>query len=67
MRTQCSMPNCDLPPREGQRYCRVCHSKYMKAWRAKHRLAQIQLQASVVNLRAKVVARDQEIAELKVG
>ena len=67
MRSQCSMPNCDKPPREGQRYCKVCHSLYMKAWRAKQRLAQIQLQASVVNLRAKVVARDQEIAELKVG
>ena len=61
------MPNCDKAPREGQRYCKKCHSRYMKAWRAKQKLAQQQLLASVVNMRSQIVKKDREIAELKVG
>ncbi len=64
---QCSMPSCDRPQRYGQRYCRECHSKYMKAWRAKRRRDLARLQASVVQMRSTIVARDREIQELKVG
>ena len=63
----CSMPNCDKPPRNRQRYCRECHKLYMKAWRAKRRVAEQQLRDSVVRLRSKVVTQSREIAELKAG
>ncbi len=61
------MPNCDLPPREGQRYCKDCHSVYMKAWRAKRKRAQERLIESVLVMRSQIVEKDREIAELKVG
>ena len=61
----CSMPDCSKPQRYGQRYCRECHSKYMKAWRAKRRREERDLRATVVRLRSKVVAQSQEIRELK--
>lgn len=64
---QCSMPSCDQPPRQGQRYCGTCHSKYMKIWRAKRKREQEQLQQSVVKMRARLVAQQQKIAELEVG
>ena len=63
----CSMPDCDKLPRSNQRYCPECHSKYMKAWRAKRRRDLARLQASVVQMRSTIVARDREIQELKVG
>ena len=61
------MPNCDAAPRHNQRYCPECHSKYMKAWRAKRRREQNKLLASVVKMRTKIVEQSREIAELKVG
>ena len=61
------MPDCDLPPRAGQRYCGDCHSKYMKTWRAKRKREQAKLAESVVKMRAQIVQKDREIAELKVG
>jgi len=63
---QCSMPDCDEVPRANQRYCPECHSKYMKAWRAKRKRAQQKLMESVVQMRSKIIAQGQEIAELKV-
>ena len=65
MRTQCSMPNCDAAPRHNQRYCPECHSKYMKAWRAKRKREERELRASVVKLRAKVVTQSRELSALK--
>ena len=62
---QCSMPSCDKPQRYGQRYCKECHSKYMKAWRAKRRREERELRASVVKLRAKVVTQSQELRALR--
>ena len=59
----CSMPNCDKPPRSGQRYCKVCHSIYMKAWRAKRRREEQQLRGNVVQLRKRVVDLQRELAE----
>ena len=67
MRTQCSMPDCDELPRVNQRYCAECHSKYMKAWRAKRKRDVARLAASVVRMRSQIVDKDREIAELKVG
>ena len=67
MRTQCSMPDCDAPPRANQRYCADCHSKYMKAWRAKRKRQQAELAASVVRMRSQLVEKDRVIAELEVG
>jgi len=57
----CSMPDCDKPPREGQRYCRKCHGKYMKAWRARRRREEMLLRKSVVTLRKRVVELQQEL------
>ena len=62
---QCSMPSCDRPQRYGQRYCKECHSKYMKAWRAKRRRAERELRESVVKLRAKVVTQSRELSALR--
>lgn len=61
----CSMPNCSEPQRYGQRYCKDCHSKYMKAWRAKRRREERELRATVVKLRSKVLVQSQELSELK--
>lgn len=63
----CSMPDCAEPPRQGQRYCKACHSLYMKAWRAKRRREEKELRDSLVKLRQRVVKQQQEIDELKVG
>jgi len=63
----CSMPACSKPQRYGQRYCKDCHSNYMKAWRAKRRREERELRASVVRLRSKVLAQSQELSELKSG
>ena len=60
----CSMPDCDKPQRAGQRYCSECHSKYMKAWRAKRRLQEQQLRESVVKLRKTVVEQKRKLQEL---
>ena len=65
MKLKCSMPNCAKPPRAKQRYCKECHSKYMKAWRAKRRREEEALRATVVKLRQKVVAQGQRLAELE--
>lgn len=67
MRTQCSMPNCAEPPRDNQRYCPECHSKYMKAWRAKRKREQDKLQAKVVSMRAQILQQKNLIAELEEG
>jgi len=67
MRTQCSMPDCDAAPRANQRYCPDCHSKYMKAWRAKRKREQDKLLAKVVKMRAQIVEQSRTIQELKVG
>ena len=64
MSTQCSMPDCDKPPRAKQRYCKECHSRYMKAWRAKRRREEEELRAAVVRLRKTVVDQRQTIDEL---
>ena len=61
------MPDCDKTPRANQRYCAECHSKYMKAWRAKRKREQAQLLASVVKLRSTVVEQSHEIERLKTG
>ena len=61
------MPDCAEAPRPGQRYCPECHSKYMRAWRAKRRREDERVRASVVKLRKKVVELEQENAELKAG
>lgn len=61
----CSMPDCAKPPRTGQRYCKKCHGKYMKAWRAKRRREELQLRDSVVKLRQKVVTQQRQLEELK--
>ncbi len=61
----CSMPDCSEPQRYGQRYCKECHSKYMKAWRAKRRREERELRAKVVKLRSRVVAQSQELKELR--
>ena len=63
----CSMPDCDKAPRDNQRYCPACHSKYMKAWRAKKKREQAHLLASVLRLSSKIVEQNKTIAELKVG
>ena len=60
----CSMPSCDKPQRAGQRYCSECHSKYMKAWRAKRRLEEQKLRESVVKLRKQVLTQKQKLEEL---
>lgn len=62
---QCSMPNCDAAPRAGQRYCGPCHSKYMRAWRARRRREELELRESVVKLRKRVVEQQRELDELK--
>jgi hypothetical protein len=59
------MPDCDEPPRYGQRYCKECHSKYMKAWRAKRRREENELRAKLVALRKKVVDQQRELDELR--
>ncbi len=64
---KCSMPDCDDLPRANQRYCPECHSKYMKAWRAKRSRDIMKLQESVVQMRSTIVSQKQEISELKVG
>ena len=62
---KCSMPDCDDPPRPGQRYCADCHAKYMRAWRAKRKAAEDELKADVVRLRKQVVDLRRENEELK--
>ena len=52
---RCSMPDCSEPPRSGQRYCKDCHGKYMRVWRAKRRREELLLRASVVKLRQRIV------------
>ena len=64
---RCSMPDCDDLPRANQRYCPECHSKYMKAWRAKRKRDIDKLQQSVIQMRSKIVEQGQTIRELKVG
>ena len=59
------MPDCDKPPRSNQRYCARCHSKYMKTWRAKRRREALRLQASVLQMRSKIVSQQRELDELK--
>lgn len=61
------MPDCDAAPRANQRYCPDCHSKYMKAWRAKRKREQDKLLAKVVKMRAQIVEQSRTIQELKVG
>lgn len=61
----CSMPNCSEPPRSRQRYCTECHKLYMKAWRAKRRLAEAKLKESALRMRSKIVAQSRRIAELE--
>lgn len=51
----CSMPDCNNTPRIGQRYCPWCHSKYMRAWRAKRKREEEALKASIVLLRKRVL------------
>lgn len=34
--------NCGNESREGQRYCNKCHSEYMKTWRKKNPLSDLQ-------------------------
>lgn len=63
----CSMPNCSESPRAGQRYCKDCHSLYMKAWRAKRRREESELKSTVLKLRQKVVLQNQELEELREG
>ena len=58
------MPNCAQPQRAGQRYCGDCHSRYMKAWRAKRKREEEELRKSVVRLRKKVIEQSQALAEL---
>ena len=50
----CSMPDCDKEPRVNQRYCPECHSKYMRAWRAKRKRKEQENQAELIRLRKKV-------------
>lgn len=57
------MPSCVEAPREGQRYCPKCHSKYMRAWRAKRRREELKVRESLVRLRKKVVTLEQELKE----
>ncbi len=66
-RKLCSMPDCDDLPRANQRYCPACHSKYMKAWRAKRKRDITKLQESVIAMRSKIVTQAHTIEELKVG
>ena len=61
----CSMPDCDKPPRPRQRYCKDCHSKYMKAWRAKRKREVEALQRDIIRLRSKVVDQARTIEELQ--
>jgi hypothetical protein len=61
------MPDCDAPPRANQRYCAECHSKYMKAWRARRKREQAKLLTKLVSMRSQIVTMNREIKELKVG
>ena len=61
----CSMPHCGKLPRPGQRYCRGCHSQYMKAWRAKRRREQQELKSKVIQLRRRVAEQERELEELR--
>jgi hypothetical protein len=63
----CSMPNCTKAPRAGQRYCPVCHSKYMRAWRAKRKRSEEKLKEDVIRLRKKVVELEQSNRELRAS
>ncbi len=58
------MPNCAEPQRAGQRYCSSCHSKYMKAWRAKRKREEEELRKSVVRLRKTVIDQKRQLSEL---
>ena len=64
---RCSMLNCAEVARSGQRYCVECHRKYMKAWRAKRRRKEAELQKSVLSLRKQVVELQQRVRELEAG
>lgn len=61
------MPDCDQPPRQGQRYCAECHSRYMRAWRAKRKREEQEMKAKLVKLRKQLVDQQREIEELKAG
>lgn len=61
----CSMPDCNEPPRPSQRYCKACHTKYMRAWRAKRKRNAEELQQRLVILRKKVAEQQKVIDELK--
>ena len=54
------MPGCNDAPRTGQRYCPECHSKYMRAWRAKRRREQDKLREQVIHLRRRVLELERE-------
>lgn len=62
-RETCSMPDCNEPPRLGQRYCQKCHCKYMKAWRARRKRQENELRATLVRLRQKVLKLEQQKRE----
>ena len=62
---KCSMPECDAPPRPGQRYCCDCHSKYMRAWRAKRKRREQEMQEELLRLRKRLVELRTENEELK--
>lgn len=55
----CSMPDCDQAPRVNQRYCPECHSKYMRAWRAKRRRREQERAEELVRLRKRVMELEQ--------
>ena len=63
----CSMPNCAEPPRANQRYCKSCHSLYMKAWRAKRRREEKELRSAIVKLRKKLVEQQRELEALRAN
>ena len=61
----CSMPGCNEPPRDRQRYCAACHKKYMRIWRAKRKRDDEKLRASVLKLRQRVMELNAENKELR--
>jgi len=57
------MPQCRELARAGQRYCGDCHSKYMRAWRAKRRRDEQALKATVIKLRKRVIELESRVRE----